>query len=105
MLTQASRQTCAEIGVGVAERIETYVHSGYRVLAVLGGNPQSPGCAVHHDGGALLPPSGVLMIELQAELRRRGLEIPFRGMRDGNADLLAEDLHWLRTVFSDLARG
>jgi predicted secreted protein len=105
MLTQANRQACATIGVGVADRIETYVRSGYRVLAVLGGNPQSPGCAVHQDGGALLPPSGVLMIELQAELRRRGLEIPFRGMRDGNADLLAEDLHWLRTVFSDLARS
>ncbi len=103
MLTQASRQACARIGVGVADRIETYVRAGYHVLAVLGGNQQSPGCAVHQEGGVLLPPSGVLMLELQAELRRRGLEIPFRGMRDGNADLLAEDLRWLRNVFSDVA--
>jgi predicted secreted protein len=103
MLTQASRQACAKIGVDVADRIEAYVRAGYRVLAVLGGNPQSPGCAVHQDGGALLPSSGVLMLELQAELRRRRLEIPFRGMRDGDADLLAEDLHWLRSVFSESA--
>ena len=103
MLTQASRRACAQIGVGVADRIEAYVRAGYRVLAVLGGNQQSPGCAVHQDRRALLPPSGVLMLELQAELRRRGLEIPFRGMRDGNTDLLAEDLRWLRGVFSKSA--
>jgi predicted secreted protein len=100
MLTQASRQGCANISADVVKRIEAYVRAGCQVLAVLGGNPQSPGCAVHLDGRALLPTSGVLMLELQTELRRRGLEIPFRGMRDSDADLLSEDLHWLRGVLS-----
>jgi predicted secreted protein len=100
MLTQASRHGCANISFDLVDRIDAYVGADYQVLAVLGGNAQSPGCAVHQDGLGLLPTSGVLMLALQAELRRRGLEIPFRGMRDSDADMLAEDLQWLAGVFS-----
>lgn len=105
MLTQACGQGCVQLSVGVVDRIQAYVDAGYRVLAVLGGNPQSPGCAVHQDGSGLLPTSGVLMLALQAELRRRGLEIPFRGMRDSDDALLAEDLQWLAGVFSGSVRA
>lgn len=104
MLAPASHLGCANIAFGVADRIEAYLGAGYRVLAVLGANAQSPGCAVHQDGLALLPSSGVLMLELQAELRRRGLELPFRGMRDGDADLLMQDLRWLQAVLSTAPR-
>ena len=99
MLTPASQRGCAQLGAEVADRIEAFVSAGYRVLAVLGGNPQSPGCAVHREGADLQPASGVLMLALHAELRRRGLEIPFRAVRDSDAQLLAEDLHGLRTLF------
>lgn len=100
MESDASRRVCATLGAEVADRIEAHVRAGHQVLAVLGGNLQSPGCAVHDAATGLLRSSGVLMRELQAELRRRGLEIPFRAMRDADAGLLAEDLRWLRGVLS-----
>jgi len=99
--TALGRQCCAGIGMQVANRLATYAGNGCQVLAVLGGNPQSPGCAVHNGSDALLPESGVLMWELQTELRKLGLEIPFRGMRDANAEQLAQDLDWLREVFAE----
>lgn len=100
MDTPEGRRCCAGIAGGVADRIEEYHHEGYRVVAVLGGNFASPGCAVHRSGNGLMATSGVLMRELEAELRRRGIEIPFRGIRDHDPGLLAEDLEWLRKRFS-----
>jgi len=102
--TPEGRRCCARIGVEVADRIEAYVREGYRVLAVLGGNPASPGCAVHPGSGRLEPASGVLMRELEAELGRRGIAIPFRGIRDHDPRELAEDTEWLRALFSGKAR-
>lgn len=98
METEGSRRACATLAVQVADRIEAQVRAGQHVLAVLGGNVGSPGCAVHRDAAGLAASSGVLMLALQAELRRRGLEIPFRGLRDADADAaaMAEDLRWLR---------
>jgi hypothetical protein len=43
-------------------------------------------------------PAGVFIEALQGELRRRGLAIPFRGLRDADPALLAEDLDWLRAL-------
>jgi predicted secreted protein len=97
--TQAGRQCCANLGVEVVDRLATYADAGCQLLAILGGNPQSPGCAVHDRGDALLPESGVLMRELQTELRKRGMEIPFRSLRDADAELLKQDLDGLREVF------
>jgi predicted secreted protein len=102
--TETGRQCCAKIGAEVADRLANYARAGYQVLAILGGNPQSPGCAVHVGNDALLPESGVLMQELQAELRKRGLEIPFRGLRDADAEQLKQDLDWLRVVFATAGR-
>lgn len=95
----SGRYCCMKIATEVADRLETYDREGYQVLAVLGGNPQSPGCAVHNNEQDLLPESGILMQELHAELSRRGLLVPFKGMRDSDDKLLAEDLCWLRSVF------
>jgi predicted secreted protein len=93
-------ERCGRMAEEVAGRIEEYTQHGCRVLAVLGGNAASPGCAVHVDAGGLLPTSGVFLLQLQGSLRRRGLEIPFRGLRDNDPALLAEDLAWLRGLFS-----
>jgi predicted secreted protein len=101
--TPAGRQCCAQISTDVADRLQGYVDAGYSVLAVLGGNPQSPGCAVHQGAGELAPRSGVLMLALQAELRRRGLEIQFRGMRDSDTAAWAQDLQWLRQTLAGTA--
>jgi hypothetical protein len=75
------------------------------VLAVLGGNERSPGCAVHRPEAPKDLRSGVLMQALQDELRQRGLDIPFRGMRDADPELLAEDLNWLRAVLASQPSG
>ena len=96
--TADGRQCCAGLARDIADRIEEYVRHGCEVLAILGGNPSSPGCAVHQDGSSMLPASGVLMRELHAELRRRGVEIPFRGMRDSDPELLAADIAWLHVA-------
>ncbi|MCP5277642.1 MAG: hypothetical protein H6935_04685 [Thiobacillus sp.] len=98
--TDSGRHCCRTIAMETANRLEMYDRAGYRVLAVLGGNVQSPGCAVHGHEQDLLPESGILMQELHAELRKRGLQTPFRGMRDASPELLAEDLRWLRSLFT-----
>jgi len=89
---------CRRLAAQVADRIQTYSDQGYRIIAVLGGNAQSPACAVHvEDGGHLLltQDSGVFTLALAGELQERGLRIPLRGMRDANDDELATDLNWL----------
>jgi hypothetical protein len=45
----------------------------------------------------------MLMSEFQAEQRRRGLEIPFRGMRDSDPAAWAQDLLWLRGTLAGAA--
>jgi len=96
--TPSGRQRCSEIAVEVADRIDTYRTEGYELLAVLGGNPQSPGCAVHDGDGGLLNQSGLLMQELEAEFRKRKLNATFKGIRDHDPELLDKDLQWLRDV-------
>ena len=43
------------------------------------------------------------MSELQAELRNRGIEVPFRGIRDYDPEMFAQDLEWVREVLSNNA--
>lgn len=99
--TETGRQCCARLGVQVVDRLVTYADAGCQLLAIIGGNPQSPGCAVHDGGAALLPESGVLMRELQTELRKRGIEIPFLNLRDADTEQLAQDLDGLRGKFAE----
>lgn len=98
--TEAGRQCCANLAVSVAERIQAAHHEGFRLLAILGGNPLSPGCAVHGDERSLRAESGIFMQELQSELSRRAIDVPFRGMRDASPLALAEDLQWFRDLLS-----
>jgi len=92
---------CRTLAMATAEKIQCYADQGFEILAVLGGNEQSPGCAVHTVGEnatALNSGSGVFMKMLAAELRQRGLEIPFHGMRDADPKALKKDLDWLSGV-------
>lgn len=98
--SETGRQRCARIAKDVADRIEACLAEGDMLLAVLGGNPQSPGCAVHSGDDGLLDRSGVLMMELQAEFRKRNLAATFRGIRDHDPELMAQDLQWFRDVLS-----
>ena len=90
---------CQRLAVATADQMQCYVDQGFEVLAVLGGNEKSPGCAVHAetlDETRLTGDSGVFMRELAKELTRRKLRIAFRGMRDADPSLLRADLEWLR---------
>ena len=98
--TPSGRQRCTEIAVEVADRIETYRAEGYVLLAILGGNPQSPGCAVHVCDDGLLNQSGLLMRELEAEFRKRNLTATFKGILDHDPELLERDLQWFRDVLT-----
>lgn len=98
LMNPAAGDCCRRLALTIADRIEDYQRQRYEVLAILGGNQQSPGCAVHvktDDGALLSERSGIFMQALAAELARRGLKIPFRGMRDADPGLLVKDLAWL----------
>lgn len=92
--TEAGRHCCAEIALNIADRIAALLADGNQLLAVLGGNQQSPGCAVHAGAGGLRDNSGIFLLALQAELDKRGIAAKFRGIRDADPALLAEDLAW-----------
>ena len=96
---EAGRRCCAELACSVADRIETYRAEGCQLLAILGGNPRSPGCAVHLGNDGLHADSGVFMQELHEELRRRGMETVFMSIRDHDPELLKKDLQSLRDAF------
>ena len=96
--TEAGRQRCEKIASEVADRIEIYLAQGYELLAILGGNPKSPGCAVNECKDHSLVNSGVFMTLLQTELRNRNLEPLFKGIRDHDPELLEQDLQWFRDL-------
>ena len=98
--TCEGRNCCRKISIDIVDRIEDYTNQGYQILSILGGNPKSPGCAIHCEDGNLLPNSGVFMKELQGELNKRCIEIPFKGIRDSDPELFAQDIEWVRKNFS-----
>lgn len=98
--TDAGRDCCRKISIDIVNRIEDYTDQRYRILAILGGNPKSPGCAIHCENSKLSPNSGVFMKELQDELRKRRIEISFKGIRDSDPELLTQDIEWVREIFS-----
>ena len=92
---------CQLLTQDIAGRIEAYVDQGYALLAVLGGNPQSPGCAVHQGGGGLDERSGLLMRQLECELRRRGHAPLFLPVRDHDPELHRLDLATLESLLAN----
>lgn len=97
--TADGRACCRKLSVDIADRIEDIMHQDARFLAVLGGNPESPGCAVHTGDAENSKLSGVLISELRDELQRREISVPFRGIRDFDPLLMIADLQWLEQLF------
>jgi predicted secreted protein len=96
--TAQGRECCRKLSVFVADQIQEFLKNGFKVLAVLGGDVNSPGCAVHvsdENGYELVEGSGVFMMELYSELSKRNIKIPFRGVRDSDPRKLVEDVDWL----------
>ena len=99
--TPTGRQRCAQLAKDVVDRIEASQAEGYQLMAILGGNPRSPGCAVHSGDTDLAIYSGVFMKELQAELKQRNLSATFKGIRDHDQALHEQDLAWLHHLLTD----
>lgn len=91
---------CQSLTQDIADRILVYLNEGYTLVAILGGNPESPGCAVHPAEGGLGERSGLLMRQLQAELRRRGHDPLFLPIRDHKATLHRQDLDLLERLLT-----
>lgn len=101
--TTQGRACCRQLAEEVADVMAAHTKAGRRIVALLGGNSQSPGCAVHQAQAGLGAMSGIFMLELEAELRGRRdprLEIPFLALRDADPQLLAEDLGRLEDLFN-----
>lgn len=96
--TPPARAVCRRLAGEVADRLAAYLAEGYELLAVLGGNQLSPGCAVSQakDDGTPENKSGIFIAALQDELRLRCVDAAFRGIRDATPGLLEADLRWLR---------
>ena len=100
--TCEGRRRCDELAAEIVGRIVAYCAEGYEFIGIVGGNPQSPGCAVHHDqfsSPALTGESGLFMQSLQAEFGKRGIAARFMAIRDHDPAQLAEDMCSLREVF------
>jgi predicted secreted protein len=101
--TAHGRAVCRELSLQVTETLQQYLGAGCRVAAIIGGNGESPGCAVHPErapGSAtrLAASSGIFMKELALELALRGLEIPFVAFRDADSALLTADVQTLNDI-------
>lgn len=100
METPERLELCRRLVATVVDEIEEFRDNGHTVAAVLGGDVKSPGCAVPADttddaDRAAGTEWGIFTGMLRAELERRGLEIPIRGIRDSAPETLRRDLDWL----------
>lgn len=93
-------QRCAALAREVAERIEAHLERGDRLIAILGGNPESPGCAIHQGSDGLYERSGLFMRQLQAEFRRHGREPRFHAIRDDDPALHRLDIDSLERLLT-----
>ena len=90
--SEHGRSRCQALAAETADRIEGYVSQGCALVAIVGGNPRSPGCAIHHGPDGLRDESGIFMKALQKEMRSRGHDAIFQPMRDYDPQLLQQDL-------------
>lgn len=104
--TPSGRDSCHELARQTAQRVLHYTDAGFQVVGVIGGNVQSPGCAVHHaiaddPLSTLSAGSGLLMIALQREFGHQGLTVPILALRDANKENMATDLQRLQLLLLD----
>ena len=101
--TESGRKCCRKLACSVADKIEMYIKNDNKVLAILGGNPESPGCAVHYkmedENKEISERSGVFIQALYWELSQRHVDLPFICIRDCRPDWLSSDLQSLEQIF------
>jgi len=107
--TADGRARCHELAWQTTRRVLQYMDAGFQVLAVIGGNEQSPGCAVHHAVAddplsTLTADSGLLMTALQREFERQNIALPIIALRDADARKMSSDLQRLQQMMESSPR-
>jgi predicted secreted protein len=87
--TPAFRRHCRQIASSTADQVEEYVRNDFKVLAVLGVEG-SPTCGVEAN-------LGILIEELQSELKKRKVEVPMKDVRHISAE---QDAAWLEKILT-----
>ena len=93
--TPAYRKYCRQIASSTADQVEEYVRNGFKVLAILGVEG-SPTCGVEENSFQKAN-SGILIEELQSELKKRKIEVPMKGVRHTHA---SQDALWLEKILT-----
>ena len=93
--TSAFRKYCRQIASSTADQVEEYVRNGFKVLAILGVE-DSPTCGVEETSFQEAN-SGILIEELQSELKKRKIEVPMKGVRYTYA---RQDALWLEKILT-----
>jgi len=89
--TPAFRRHCRQIASSTADQVKEYVRNGFKVLAILGVE-DSPTCEVEEAN------LGILMEELQSELKKRKVEAPpMKGVSHTSA---GQDAAWLEKILT-----
>ena len=110
--TPAFRRHCRQIASGIADQVEEYLRNDFKVLAILGVDG-SPTCGVDetsagHKGryssksvstkeGKFTKAPGILIAELQSELKERKVAVPMKGVRHTRA---IQDAAWLEKILT-----
>jgi len=92
--TPAFRRHCRQIASSTADQVEEYVRNGFKVLAILGVEG-SPTCGV--EASFQEANLGILMEELQSELKKRRVEVPMKGISYTSA---GQDAAWLEKILT-----
>ena len=93
--TPAFRKHCRQIASSTADQVEEYARNGFKVLAILGVEG-SPTCGVEETSFQEAN-IGILIEELQSELKKRKVEVPMRGVRHTCA---SQDAAWLEKILT-----
>jgi len=94
--TPKYRAHCKKLAKIIIKQIENYIRSGYRVLGILGVE-LSPTCAVYQieNGNRISPGKGVLIEEIENEMRKKNFQVPIIGLNYNNIYATLEKLQTL----------
>ncbi|MGQ9460445.1 MAG: CD3072 family TudS-related putative desulfidase [Candidatus Bathyarchaeaceae archaeon] len=110
--TPAFRRHCRQTASGIVNQLQEYLRNGFKVLAILGVDG-SPTCGVdetstgNEERYSPEPPSiqegkftkapGILIEELQSELKERKVAVPMKGVRHAR---VSQDAAWLEKILT-----
>ncbi|MBI4015136.1 MAG: DUF523 domain-containing protein [Candidatus Aenigmarchaeota archaeon] len=94
--TKSYRTLCKKMAQDVIKQIELYLSKNYKVVGILGVE-FSPTCAVYQieEGNRNVPGKGILIEEIEEEMRKKRFQIPILGINPNNTNSSIEKLQSL----------